>query len=325
MAVTPQTIWNALLKAGATPVQAAAIMGNMRFESGLDPESGGIDSNGKWAGGLVSWNTGHYPNARGLVTGNPVADLATQIAYLIKTGALQRAQGSTPAAAASDFAARYEACKYCYPGGSQNVERQQAATAIYAAGTSGDWGNIPYSSAPPSTVVIGNNPTGTPLTVDPNSLSNPAGFDVGCQRASGSNCIISPPGTSWCFTYCEAKALLGGAAMVAGAALALAGLLVVARGAVRQAAASVAAKAGPAGAAAATVAQRTEGGLGTARTVPVGAGRSVPGPAARRPARPATRAQNRQVQSEGSEAYDAGYQRAMADLDARARELEVPF
>jgi hypothetical protein len=50
---------------------------------------------------------------------------------------------------------------------------------------------------------------------------------------------------------------------------------------------------------------------------------SRPGPAGNR--RPAPKKVNRAAGQEGSQAYDAGYQKAMADLEARARAADNPF
>lgn len=149
--VRPGDIWNALIGAGATPVQAAALMGNMQSESGLNPESAGLDTNGYWSYGLVSWNQKGYTNAAQLVTGNPAQDLANQIAFLKSTGGFDAAAGADPATAATNFAHNYERCAACgYQGGSGAlVTRAKQAMAIFSA-----QGQIPGSSSSSSSSAV---------------------------------------------------------------------------------------------------------------------------------------------------------------------------
>jgi Phage tail lysozyme len=64
------TIVDFLVAHGYTPMGAAGIAGNMYQESMGDPES--VGSGG---GGLIGWT----PLPSGLVTGNPAADLQTQL------------------------------------------------------------------------------------------------------------------------------------------------------------------------------------------------------------------------------------------------------
>lgn len=138
-AVTPLDIWRALERAGASSVQAAAIMGNMIHESSLNVESAARDSNGAMAYGLVSWNAASYPSAGSLVTGNPQKDLQDQVRFLAQTGGFRAAQGSTVQQAASSFAANYERCQGCQPGGSQNSQRITSAQTVAKWAASGSW------------------------------------------------------------------------------------------------------------------------------------------------------------------------------------------
>lgn len=129
-------IYKDLIAAGASSTQAIGIMGNMIAESGLNPESSGMDSNGYVSYGLVSWNSapGNYPNAASLVTGNPSADIKAQIALLKSSGAFSRASGSTVQAAASNFAHNYERCAACgyNQGSSELTVRANNASNVLA-------------------------------------------------------------------------------------------------------------------------------------------------------------------------------------------------
>jgi hypothetical protein len=68
------TIVNFLIAHGYTSMAAAGIAGNIYQESGGNPESG----DGA-AGGLIGWT----PLPSGYITGNPSADLQTQLAGLL--------------------------------------------------------------------------------------------------------------------------------------------------------------------------------------------------------------------------------------------------
>lgn len=137
--MSAQEIWNALLANGASSVQAAGIMGNMFFESGLNPEASAIDSNGLRSVGLAQWNAGSYPNAGSLVTGNPAADIIAQVKYLAQTGGFKAASGSSPTEAGRNFAANYERCQTCQGGGSQQTQRAAKAAEFFNASKTGQW------------------------------------------------------------------------------------------------------------------------------------------------------------------------------------------
>lgn len=137
--ISPKDIWDALLKAGASSVQAAGVMGNMISESSLNVESAAMDSNGAMAYGLVSWNAASYPNASGLVTGNPAADLKAQINFLASSGGFRAASGTTVRETAGNFAANYERCQGCQSGGSQWTTRVAQALQVAGWAASGSW------------------------------------------------------------------------------------------------------------------------------------------------------------------------------------------
>jgi hypothetical protein len=69
-----ETIVNFLVGHGYTSIAAAGVAGNIYQESGGDPESGSAA-----AGGLIGWT----PLPSGYITGNPSADLQTQLAGLL--------------------------------------------------------------------------------------------------------------------------------------------------------------------------------------------------------------------------------------------------
>jgi hypothetical protein len=68
------TIVNFLVANGYTPMAAVGIAGNIYQESGGNPESVGTGG-----GGLIGWT----PLPAGFVTGNPAADLQTQLSALL--------------------------------------------------------------------------------------------------------------------------------------------------------------------------------------------------------------------------------------------------
>jgi hypothetical protein len=70
------TIVNFLIAHRYPSIAAAGIAGNIEQESGGNPESGG---EGAAAGGLIGWT----PLPTGFITGNPTADLQTQLAALL--------------------------------------------------------------------------------------------------------------------------------------------------------------------------------------------------------------------------------------------------
>jgi Phage tail lysozyme len=124
-------VYQALRTAGLTAIQAAGIMGNIQNESNYRVDISHLDSNGKYSYGLVQWNAASHANASSYVTGNIAHDLATQIASIVRSAKSIGLTSSSPAAAASQWAAQFENCKGCQPGGSQNSQRQFNATLIY--------------------------------------------------------------------------------------------------------------------------------------------------------------------------------------------------
>ena len=70
--VTPKQVYQALIGAGASTLQAIGIMANAINESGLNPESVNPNDPNGGSYGLIQQNGSQY---RSLVTGNPPADL----------------------------------------------------------------------------------------------------------------------------------------------------------------------------------------------------------------------------------------------------------
>ena len=126
MAAAPQyalAVYQALLRNGYSTTQAIGIMANMYFESGINPESSGMDSNGYYSVGLVSFNEapGNYPNAGSMLTGNATNDINTQVKYLATIAGPRSSatSGSTPTQVAGNWAEYFERCASCQPGGAQ--------------------------------------------------------------------------------------------------------------------------------------------------------------------------------------------------------------
>lgn len=138
--LSPQVVYNALLSAGASTIQAIGIMANMINESGFDPEA--IGDNGT-SFGLVQ----QHGNYGYLVTGNNTADMNAQISLLKSLGGFAKASGTTGAEAAGNFASNYEICVGCQSGGAQFASRTGNAATVEGWINSGKW---PTSAGSPS-------------------------------------------------------------------------------------------------------------------------------------------------------------------------------
>jgi hypothetical protein len=119
------TIVNFLVGHGYTSIAAAGIAGNIYQESGGNPESGDAD-----AGGLIGWT----PLPSGYITGNPSADLQTQLTGLLAfndhLGAFLPALNAamTPADAAYIYMTDFER-----PGFPAAANREDSANAVAVA------------------------------------------------------------------------------------------------------------------------------------------------------------------------------------------------
>jgi hypothetical protein len=210
--VSPLQIYQALTKAGASTVQAIGIMANMINESDLDPEE--VNPAGPQAGvGLVQWQTTDYPAASTLVTGNPQADLNAQVAYLAQTGGFAAASGATPSQAAGSFAAGYEKCQGCQPGGAQYNSRVANATTVSQWVTSGKWPASAGSAAAGAGSSSGGTGPGC-LLANPFSASLPLIGNV----SAGPSCL---------FATSQARALIGGLMLIPAGVIGLTGVVVL--------------------------------------------------------------------------------------------------
>jgi Phage tail lysozyme len=206
--VTPREVYQLLIGKGLSTMQAIGVMGNMFAESRLSPESGGTDSNGYWAGGLISWNSADYPNAHQLVTGDPQKDVRAQIDYLFSStnGLSAGLVGSTPQEVAGNFAANVEKCEGCQPGSNFSngwAARRGFATMIAGWEASGAW---PQSAG---------------------SAAGAAGAAGGGTGSGGSACLLSVPLIGCVFTTSKARAIVGGLFVAAGLPVAVVGAVVL--------------------------------------------------------------------------------------------------
>jgi Phage tail lysozyme len=130
--VTPAQIYKELISLGASTNQAIGIMANMINESGFNPEAVGDQGT---SFGLVQQH-GAYGY---LVTGNPVADMQAQLKLLVQNGGLGAAGSGSASSAAGNFAANYEKCVGCQPGGSQYNARVGNVGNLLNALATGKW------------------------------------------------------------------------------------------------------------------------------------------------------------------------------------------
>ncbi len=119
------TIVNFLVAHGYTAMGAVGIAGNIYQESKGNPESAGTGG-----GGLIGWT----PLPAGFVTGNPVADLQTQLTALLSynqqwTQYVPMLNAATSATDAADIYMNY----FERPGIPAAASREGAAAAVAAA------------------------------------------------------------------------------------------------------------------------------------------------------------------------------------------------
>lgn len=163
-----QTIYEALLFAGATPVQAAGIMGNMVQESSLDPED---NAPGNW--GLVQWTipgAGSGIDRNQYITGNTIHDIEAQIELLKQQGGFAAASGSTAEEAAVNFMNNYERPDAAL---ANEARRTSAATSIFQVAQSGGWAGLSFGNSPAT-----GSPGATPQGADNTSGNIPGLNDI---------------------------------------------------------------------------------------------------------------------------------------------------
>lgn len=208
--VTPKDIYLALRQTGATFTEAIGIMANMMNESGLNPEA--VNPAGPESGvGLVQWETSSYPHAATLVTGHPRQDMLAQVKYLAMTGGFKAADGANAGQAAGNFAANYEKCAGCEPGGAQYQSRVGNTLTLAGWVRSGRWPHDVGTSR-----AIGDVGTSTGPGTTPDCAWK---LDLNIPLIGGNICLI---------TKSQVRGILGTGLLLAGSAVGLAGLVVLA-------------------------------------------------------------------------------------------------
>lgn len=224
----PQAIYQALLSAGFSTVQAVGVMANAIAESRLSPEASVIDSNGLRSNGLFQFNEGSYPDSGRLVTGNCAHDIVQQVGYLKAHVSGAALNGTTGAQVAANFAANFERCVGCQAGGSQNSIRAANAATVQGWISSGSW---PTSSAG---ITGSGGGGGTQATLTSTIVAGTCVIPLNIPIA-GQFCLLSKG---------QARGVLGVLLMIGGGLLLLPGLLVLAAaGLERTGAGAVASKA----------------------------------------------------------------------------------
>ena len=303
MACTPRDIYNALTGAGFSTVQAIGAMANGLAESGLSAEARVVDSNGYYSDGIWQFNEESYPNAGGLVTGNCQADITAQVGFLKAHVSGSALSGSTPGQVAGNFAANFERCKTCQPGGASYSQRVANAGVVAGWVSSGKW---PTSTAGLS----GSGSAGT-------SGSGSGSADPTCAWSLGTiNLKVTSIGGGCILHKSTIRHMVGGALMVGGSFLVLPGLLVLAAFAFRSSgAARMAAAVSPLG--------RTAGSTSGPLASQVRQPRAAP---AQRQAATRQRQQIRQgnTQARAAAGSQAQQRRAVAGQAPRRRAIAPP-
>lgn len=218
--VTPRQVYQALINAGASTIQAIGIMANALNESGLNPEAVNSQDPNGGSYGLVQENGTQYA---GLVTGNPVKDLAAQVRVLAQNGGIRAASGSNSGEAAGNFAANYERCVGCQPGGAQYNQRVANAAVVAGWVASGKW---PASAGSPSAgggAVA--NATGSGTSTSSKDASCAWGFTLGGGKVAG---IASLPSADICvLKKTTIRHIVGGGLLAAGFIIGLPGVVII--------------------------------------------------------------------------------------------------
>jgi hypothetical protein len=165
---TEREVYDALTGKGFSMAQAAGIMGNIQNESSYNQEAVG-DSGQSF--GLVQWYTPSYPFAPGLVTGNLAVDLANQMGHIV-TASHGVNMGGDAAQVAGNWAAQFEKCVGCQPGGAQYQSRVANAARIFNQAKTGSW---PSGPGVPGGPTPGGPGPGTPAGVSAPGLMQELG------------------------------------------------------------------------------------------------------------------------------------------------------
>jgi hypothetical protein len=151
--VSPKQVYDALTAQGASSIQALGIMSNIINESGFN--AGAVGDQGS-SFGLVQ----QHGNYGYLITGNTIADVNAQVSLIKSLGGFQAASGATSADAAGNFAASYERCVGCQPGGAQWSQRVANASTVEGWFKTGNW-----PPAAGDATLTGIHIPGTPITI----------------------------------------------------------------------------------------------------------------------------------------------------------------
>lgn len=154
---TAANIYNALVKGGLLPYQAAGVLGNIQNESLGSGGPEAIGDNGT-SYGLVQWHSLKY-NPSQYVTGNVAADFNKQIKAIVQEFKTLGIGGTTAAQVAGNWASQFEGCMGCQPGGAQWSQRMANANAIWQNVLAGKF-NVPKPKPVVSTGGYNNFPGG---------------------------------------------------------------------------------------------------------------------------------------------------------------------
>lgn len=152
--VTIEQLYKALIAHGASAIQAAAITGNSVSEVGpstpdLSPDSElNPEYNESGCIGLWCWEPVYFNPPR--PTGDSVADMNNQVAYLKQDGGFEHADGADAESGGRNFALNYERCAECYSGGLQYVRRGEQAAAVAALAAKYGWDAAPAPAPKPA-------------------------------------------------------------------------------------------------------------------------------------------------------------------------------
>ena len=203
-----QMIWDALISAGFSQVEAAGIMGNAAQETGGQSyENINVEENtGSNCFGMVCFTTGGGYTESSLVTGNEQADLTAQIQTIIsRLGSTSFYSGTDPTQAAIAFMQDFEKCNgYNTPNvggtgmyGECNAPvREAQAQAAYSAlsGSQVQGSSISSTSSYLTTQIL--NPTS--IASIPSGYTFVLGQSPQASQSSSSqdNCLPSPGQTT---------------------------------------------------------------------------------------------------------------------------------
>lgn len=228
----PEAIYTALLAAGFSTIQAIGAMANAINESRLNPETPPGDGGHSW--GLWQFNDQSYPDAPH-PTGNCAQDITRAVAYLKSHVSGSALSGSTGAEVAGNFAANFERCVGCQPGGAQFSSRVANAATVAGWIASGNW---PSSGGSGSIGSGASGGSGGTLATQAVTLT-----------ASSTRCLVGGSGVIPCLLDAsQARGIIGGLCLLAGGLVFGVGvILVVAQSGAGAASAKAAASLTPVG------------------------------------------------------------------------------